>query len=179
VPICALRKNLRPWAWLAALLASGLCAAAADDVETCKKIDPLISPDACTAAIKSGSLQGHDLAVLYLNRGFLASRANDFDKAIQDYGEAIKVDPQYANAFSNRCAVYVRKREFNRAIEDCDNAINLNANYTSAYVSRGNAYRLKNLHSQAIIDYERAIALDKNSTAALFGAALSYSSIED
>ncbi|MEY9135712.1 tetratricopeptide (TPR) repeat protein [Bradyrhizobium diazoefficiens] len=164
VPICALRKNLRPWAWLAALLASGLCAAAAD---------------ACTAAIKSGSLQGHDLAVLYLNRGFLASRANDFDKAIQDYGEAIKVDPQYANAFSNRCAVYVRKREFNRAIEDCDNAINLNANYTSAYVSRGNAYRLKNLHSQAIIDYERAIALDKNSTAALFGAALSYSSIED
>ncbi len=153
--------------------------AAADDPETCRKADGPVSVNACTDAIASGKFQGRDLAALYLNRGFIASKLNDVDRAIQDYSEAIKTDPEYAVALNNRCAAYVRKRELDLAIQDCSKAVTLNANYVNAYVSRGNAYRQKGDSARALSDYERAIELDKNSVAALFGAALVYSSYEN
>jgi tetratricopeptide (TPR) repeat protein len=91
-----------------AVLFEATAPAAADDRETCRTADGRMSITACTDAIASGKFRERDLAALYLNRGLAASKLNDPIDAIRDYSEAIKVDPNYAIALSNRCAIYVR-----------------------------------------------------------------------
>jgi tetratricopeptide (TPR) repeat protein len=92
-------------------------AASADDQKTCFQAEgrkEFVS--ACTRVMESGKPQGQQLAPVYLSRGLAWSRMNNPERAIQDYSEAIKLDPQFAPALNNRCAVYVRENEFDLAI---------------------------------------------------------------
>src|SRR5258707_5821265 len=57
---------------------------------------------ACTDAIKAGKGQGKGLAWAFGNRGNAYFGKAQYDRAIQDLDQAIKLDPDYAAAFSNR-----------------------------------------------------------------------------
>src|SRR6476469_1618002 len=52
----------------------------------------------CTALIKSGKYSGHNLAIVFNNRGTAYDKKGDFDRAIVDYDQAIRLDPNYAVA---------------------------------------------------------------------------------
>ena len=47
--------------------------------------------------------------------GDVAARRGDYDRAIADHTEAIRVDPAYANGFYNRGLTYSRKSDHQRA----------------------------------------------------------------
>ena len=49
----------------------------------------------------------------------------DFDQALSDYSEAIRLDPNYAHAYLNRGVMLADKRELDRAIVDFAAAIRL------------------------------------------------------
>ncbi len=61
-------------------------------------------------------------------------------KAIKDYDEAIRLNPQSAETYINRGVVYHNLGQFVQAIENYDEAIRLNHEYAKAYINRGNAY---------------------------------------
>ena len=63
----------------------------------------------------------------------------DYDKAIADLSTAIRLDPEFAGAFSNRAAAFLGKREFDKAIADCTEAIRRDPNHAMAYNNRGRA----------------------------------------
>jgi hypothetical protein len=42
----------------------------------------------------------------------------DLDGAIQDYGQALSLNPNNFLAFNNRCFAYAGKENFERAIQD-------------------------------------------------------------
>jgi tetratricopeptide (TPR) repeat protein len=46
----------------------------------------------------------------------------EYDRAIEDYTEAIRLDPKNAFAFNNRAAAYEAKRDSERASADRDAA---------------------------------------------------------
>jgi tetratricopeptide (TPR) repeat protein len=48
-----------------------------------------------------------------------------YERAIQDYDEAIRLRPNYAKAFNNRGNAYRKLGQNERAIEDYDEAIHL------------------------------------------------------
>ena len=52
-------------------------------------------------------------------------KKGDYDKAIANYNEAIRLDPKLARAFNNRGFAYYGKREYDKAIADCSEAIRL------------------------------------------------------
>ena len=56
-----------------------------------------VEPDrrvaACTAVIESGRETKHDQAVAFTTRGTAYYRKRDLDRAIADYSEAIRLDP--------------------------------------------------------------------------------------
>jgi tetratricopeptide (TPR) repeat protein/flagellar motor component MotA len=81
----------------------------------------------------------------------------DSDKAIADYGEAIRLKPNCAEAYFDRGWEYYRKRSYNLAIADYSEAIRLKPNYTMAYYARGNVHYLKYDYDRAIADYSEAI----------------------
>jgi tetratricopeptide (TPR) repeat protein len=58
----------------------------------------------CTALIQSGTENQKNLAIAFMNRG-LAYRQlkNDYERAIQDYTQSIKLDPNYDRPYDARC----------------------------------------------------------------------------
>src|SRR6185503_4492586 len=146
----------------AALIVTILAAAPAlaDDWETCAKGTGDESLAACTRAIKSGTYQGRVLALAYSNRGVEWKAKGDYAKAIADYDEAIKHDPQQSAAYNNRGIAYAARQDFERAVADYDEAIKLNPRYASALNNRGLAYFNKGQYQRAIADYDTAIKLE-------------------
>lgn len=95
------------------------------------------------------AIKYYDKAMSESNQAFLAKVYNqrgivylecEFDKAIEDFSDAISRDPNLAKAYSNRGIAYLRKGEFDKAIEDFDAAIKMRADYALAYCNRGEAW---------------------------------------
>jgi Tfp pilus assembly protein PilF len=100
-------------------------AAADDDWQTCRKAqgDSVIA--ACASAISSGKLNGHDLAVAYLNRGLGRMAKGDNQTAIADCEKAIELDPDFVEAFINRGVAYQNLGQYDKAIPDFKHASTL------------------------------------------------------
>ena len=79
----------------------------------------------CTALIASDSDNPKVLAIAYNNRGNAYTREGQYELAIQDYNESIKLNPKYAGPLNNRGVAYQKKGDIDRAIADFDAAISL------------------------------------------------------
>jgi tetratricopeptide (TPR) repeat protein len=115
--------------------------AAADDRELCKTASGDAAIEACTRAIDSkkfnGAKQKRVLSLLYTNRGVEYEIKKDFDKAIADHDQAIKIDPKNPAPYNNRGNTYVAKQDYEHAVADFDMAIKLNPKYAEAFFNRG------------------------------------------
>jgi tetratricopeptide (TPR) repeat protein len=78
-------------------------------------------------------------SVLLLREGNTAAYERDYDKAIAKFGDAIRLDPNYALAFNNRGNAYAKKGDDVRAIADYNEAIRLDPQYVYAFCNRGKA----------------------------------------
>jgi tetratricopeptide (TPR) repeat protein len=114
--------------------------------------------EGCSAVIKAGRDKGDKLAEAFNNRGVGYRLKGDFDHAIQDYGQAIKLNAKFAAAYNNRGVAYDHKGEYDRAIADYDQAIKLKPS-AEGYFNRGNAHLGKSRYDHAIDDYNQAIKL--------------------
>jgi Tfp pilus assembly protein PilF len=81
------------------------------------------------------------------------------DKAISDYDEAIRLDPNVVLAYANRGLAYEQKGNFNKAISDFTEAIRRDPNLVPAYVGRGNAYLRTGNRAKANADFATASRL--------------------
>jgi tetratricopeptide (TPR) repeat protein len=85
----------------------------------------------------------------------------EYDRAIEIYTEAIRLDPRRAAAYIDRGNSYYNKKDYDRAIQDFTEAIELKPS-TVAFNNRGNAYRARKDYERAFQDYNEAIRLDPN-----------------
>jgi lipoprotein NlpI len=68
----------------------------------------------CTAVIDSGS--GAFAAIAYVRRGNVYISEGQYDRAIGDYDQAIRLKPDIADAYNSRGVAYMVKDQFDRAI---------------------------------------------------------------
>jgi Tfp pilus assembly protein PilF len=192
-----MRKGI--WAYCVCALAAGLgvlaatldARAAGNDANICVKESGDAAIDACSRAIQSKRYIGHALARLYLSRGVERRSKEDYDLALADFAEALKVDKKYADAFFNRCSIYNFKKEYDLAIAECSQAIKLGpaADATVAgggerlgkdraisdyYAERGFAYFRKDDYIHATVDLDNAIRLNPDNGRALKTRGLAY-----
>lgn len=99
-------------------------------------------------------------AVESLNVGNAWQSEGNFDRAIAEYNEAIRLDPDYAGAYYNRGAARYAKKEYDKAIEDFSTAIRINPKFTFPYAGRGRAWQDLRKYELALLDYDEAIQLD-------------------
>jgi tetratricopeptide (TPR) repeat protein len=148
--------------------------------QQCPASNPDLSISGCTAMILSGRETPGNLAEAFYNRGVAYDNKGQPDRAIEDYDQAIRLNPNHAKAFYNRGVAYAIKRQHDRAIEDFDHVIGLNPDDASAFVGRGAAYTGKGVtacrpasflppcalaiaqYDRAIEDFDQAIRLNPN-----------------
>src|ERR1700733_1931868 len=92
---------------------------------------------ACTAVIESHRQTPENLARAFFYRGRAQAAGGQYDRAIHDFGEAIRLDPSYPDAFNFRGVALAGKGQFEQAITDFDQAIRLDPNYAVAIYNRG------------------------------------------
>jgi lipoprotein NlpI len=108
-----------------------------------------------------------DYAQPFNNRGLSYAHKAEFDRAIQENNDAIRLNPDNLVAFSNRRNAFANMGEYDRAIQD-DQANLLNPNLGEAFNNRGRAHNnSRGEYDLAILDLDQAIRLEPRA-AALF-----------
>jgi tetratricopeptide (TPR) repeat protein len=121
--------------------------------------------EGCSAVIKAGRERGEKLAEAFNTRGIGYRLKGEYDRAIQDYNQAIRINAKFATAYNNRAIAYDTKGDYDRAIADYEQAIKLKPS-AETYFNRGNAHLGKSHYDRAIDDYNQAIKLKPDFAAA-------------
>ena len=133
----------------------------------------------CTAAIRSGHWQGKNLTATYTNRGEAYRNLGDPTRAIENYGQALRLDPGNALVYNSRGNAYDDLGDHARAIEDYDQALRFDPDFTIAYYNRGAAYRNLGDPARAIQDYDQALRLDPGYVLAYNNRGFAYRNLGD
>jgi tetratricopeptide (TPR) repeat protein len=98
-----------------------------------------------------------DSAEAYCERAAAHAEDAEFEQAIADCGEAIRIAPKETCAYLVRGTAYRALGDYDKAIADYSEVIRLEPKYTAAYVARGDVYRGKKEYAKAIADCDKAI----------------------
>jgi tetratricopeptide (TPR) repeat protein len=155
---------------------AGLDPASADDRSICAQQGHDQRIAACSRLIaKSG---GRD-AVAFDNRGAEYGSRGDYDRAISDLSEAIRLNPRYVDAWRHRGAALLRKTEYEQGIADLTEAIRLDPRNVEAYTERGTAYANAGDAERAFADYNAAIRANPRYRFAYYHRARLYGTRQD
>lgn len=99
--------------------------------------------------------------------------------AFEAYTSAIQLDPQMAEAYSQRAYVYYRYGEFESAILDLNRATALDPDLASAYHHRGLVMATLERVDDGILSFTRAIQLDSTLEGAYYQRARLNYGVED
>ncbi|MFK8056593.1 MAG: tetratricopeptide repeat protein [Saprospiraceae bacterium] len=103
------------------------------------------------------------IADVFFNRGNVRSKLGNKKGAIEDFDQAISINPNYVEAYQNRGAEKDEIEDYEGAIEDYNRSIEVNPESVLAYFNRGNTnYRLNN-KEQACADWTKARDLGDDS----------------
>lgn len=110
------------------------------------------------ALINKGSIYNLKLlSVLYYNLGVAYQHLSQFDSAIINYNNTIKLDSGYIDAYKNRGLTFYNKSEFANAIENYNLALELKPDYADVMVLMADAYLIKDDSVSAKHWYEQAL----------------------
>ncbi len=93
-------------------------------------------------------------------RGTAYVAKTEFDLALADFNESIRLNGAEARVFAARAGVYLARQEYQRAIQDLDESIRLDPSFAFAYFQRGFAYHAIEEPDKAFVDYTKSIELD-------------------
>ncbi len=85
---------------------------------------------------------------------------DNIDRSIDAFGMAIKVDPNYEFAYTNRGVAYAERDRTYEAMSDFNKAIELDPNDTFALRDRGHLHEVLSEYPEAMSDFNKAIELD-------------------
>ena len=121
----------------------------------------------------SETLWAHTLActsdnlIAHYNYGNALLQKGDVNDAINEYHEALKIDPQNAVARNNLGTALLQKGQTNNAIAEYLQAIQDDPGYILAHVNLGNQLLPKGQVDEAIAQYREALKIDPADPAAL------------
>jgi tetratricopeptide (TPR) repeat protein len=81
---------------------------------------------------------------------------------MQDFNQAIKLEPKFSQPFYQRGRLYAGKGDHDRAIKDFDETIRLNPTHLYAITFRGVSHFKIGHYDPAIVDWDTVLKLDPN-----------------
>lgn len=153
--------------WLVAALVAGLALmgpARAGNLEDCKSGDPDRMIRGCSRIIKAGDSR-RNLAAAYNNRGVASYARGDYDLALADYDQAVRLKPDDVSVYNNRGNAYGAKGDLDRAVADYDQAIRFKPDEARAFAGLADVHQEKGDLTRARVEREQAVALHSRALA--------------
>jgi tetratricopeptide (TPR) repeat protein len=100
-----------------------------ESVEACFSEHGGAAIAACTRAINSGRFSGEELATIYDNRAVELRQRGNYDRAIADYTEALRINGELTGAYTGRGLAYEGKAQVAKAEADYRKALTLTQKY--------------------------------------------------
>src|SRR5215467_13989785 len=115
----------------------------------------------------------------FLLKGNIASKERNWEQATYYYGEAIRLEPCFADAWNNLGTVYFQQHSFEKAMENYERAVSCNPQFINALLNRANtSYELKEYY-KAVSDLERVIELKPDTAITYFTLGLTYTKLRE
>jgi tetratricopeptide (TPR) repeat protein len=114
----------------------------------------------CTRAIDEEALTSRDRAGTYVNRGVLKLRRANYDAAILDFNQAVRLKPDMGEGYVNRGAAAIGQHRYPESLADLNKGIALGVDEPAkAYYNRALAYEGLEDAKAAYFDYQKAVEL--------------------
>jgi tetratricopeptide (TPR) repeat protein len=107
------------------------------------------------------------LAIVYQQRAFSYANDQRFQDALNDLGEAIKINPRDARAYEQRAAIEMKINDYDRALADYEVAIKINPDEIKYHLYRGYIYELRGDIQNAMADTEAALKISSKNKEAV------------
>jgi tetratricopeptide (TPR) repeat protein len=111
----------------------------------------------------------------FFRSGITETAAGKYQQALSDFTQTIKLKPDFAPAYSDRCLVQMKLQNYVDAKQDCTKAIQLQSYNESAYLNRGLAHYQLGEYAAAIADYHNLLNWKPNSLEANYNLGLAHS----
>lgn len=98
-----------------------------------------------------------DQSLVNFYRGTAYLQKGDYNRALADFSQTLKLQPNFAQAYSNRGLIYLTKSDYDRAFADFNQTLKLQPNFALAYSNRGLIYYTKSNYDLAIADFTQAL----------------------
>ncbi|MDB5424696.1 MAG: hypothetical protein JWQ29_2112 [Phenylobacterium sp.] len=131
------------------------CSRAAITGQSDHKVEEL-----CTLALTDEMLNDRDRAGTFVNRGVMKLRRANYDAAILDFNQAVRIKPDLGESYVNRGAASIGQRHYAEGMTDLNKAIALGVGEPAkAYFNRALAYEGLDDVKAAYFDYQKALEL--------------------
>jgi tetratricopeptide (TPR) repeat protein len=98
-------------------------------------------------------------AICLTHLGVLESKTGDNKQALVYYKEAVSLDKNMVEAYSNMAGIYNTDKEYDLALSACADAIKSNPAFSEAYNNMAIAYFNKGMKDKAVEMMEKAVSL--------------------
>src|SRR5271170_5672789 len=115
----------------------------------------------------------------FLLKGNIASTERNWEQAAYYYGEAIRIEPCFADAWNNLGTVYFQQKNYEKAMENYEKAVTCSPQFIHALLNRANtAYELKE-YFRAESDLEKVIELKPDTSITYFTLGMTYTRLRE
>lgn len=97
-----------------------------------------------------------------------------YNEAIKFYKEAIKLNPDFTEAFVDLGITYYKLGEYSNAIEVYKKAVRLNPHSSSIYNKLGSAYIIHGSYSKALDSFKKAVEIDPKNPVPHYNLGIAY-----
>jgi len=111
----------------------------------------------------------------YIQAGYQYSKNHQYERAIEAFTQAIKLDPSKVEGYHRRGFAYLDKDQYDAAIKDFQQALRLNPQDDYAYHHLGFVYYRKGKYDLAIENCKKAIEIEPKSSRSYQVRGLAYS----
>ena len=114
---------------------------------------------------------------VYLQKGNELAKIRQFEKAISQFSEVIRLDPENAMGYNNRGHCWIQTKQWEKALADLNEAIRLDKDLELAHRNRLEVSRAMSDSDNIIIDTNEILRLDPNDIAALIYRGMARSEV--
>ena len=110
----------------------------------------------------------------YSRRGSAYYKEAEYEKSVEEYSKAIKLQGDVAMFYYNRGISYNMLSQYDNAMKDFDKALEFNGRHAKAYYSKGYINNIQKNHPAAVEAYSKAIEIDSQYKDAYIGCGNAY-----